>query len=341
MKRKFILYITLIGLIGLLSNCEKDGSKVVMLTDPIAPTLTTIPDLTLERTHGTDTLVFMGTPVNPGFDASASYTLEACATGNNFVDPLTILTSVQVDKLKITVSDLNGLLLKKFPADAVSSVDFRIKSVLVVDAGTGAVGTSSNPLIYTSATKTAEVSLYGLPRLDLINSGITQKIESALGDGSYKGYVKLDQAMPFTLLDPDTETVYGAAGASLQVNGAGIQPTASGWHILNVNTVALTYSMEAYMIGLVGSATPNGWDSPDQKMDYNAETGIWSITLDLIVGEIKFRKNDGWAWNLGGTPDNLVHNGDNLPITADGNYTITLNIISDAGELGTCTIVKN
>ena len=91
-------------------------------------------------------------------------------------------------------------------------------------------------------------------------------------------------------------------------------------------------------IGLIGSATPNGWDTPDQKMDYDSKTGTWSITVDLIDGDIKFRKNDGWAWNLGGTHDNLTQGGDNLSVSA-GNYTITLTIINDA--TGTCTIVKN
>lgn len=340
MKRKFILYITLIGLIGLLSNCEKDGSTVVMSVDPIAPKLTTIPDLTLERNNGTDILIFAGVPVNPGFQASASYYLEACATGNNFADVVTILTTVHVERLEISVSDLNGVLLKKFPADAVSSVDFRLRSLLVVDAGTGAVGTSADPLEYVSEIKTVQVTLYGLPRLDLLNSGMEQKVESALGDGKYSGYVKLDPNMPYTLKDPDADVTYGGSGGTLSVSGPAIIPGVSGWFNLSVNTLALTYAADPYMIGLIGSATPNGWDS-DQKMDYDAASGTWHITIDLIVGEIKFRKNDGWAWNLGGTPDNLVHDGANLPISSAGSYTITLNILNDVGELATCTIVKN
>jgi hypothetical protein len=338
MKRKLILSIALIGLISILSNCKKDGDKVTMLANPVAPSLSTVPDLTLTRNNGTNMLVFTGTPVKPGFEASANYFLEACASGNNFVESTTILTAVNLDKLEITVSDLNGMLLKKFPADAVSSIDFRIRAVLVVDAGTGALGTSSNPLEYSSEIKTAEVTLYGLPRLNLIDSGIDQKIESALGDGSYFGFVKLDPANPFTLLDPDANIVYGASGSNLVVDGAGIVPAAAGWHKLNANTNDLTYSLTPYMIGLIGSATPNGWDTPDQKMDYDSQTGTWYITIDLIDGEIKFRKDDGWSWNLGGTPDNLVQGGANLPVTA-GNYTITLTIINDA--TGTCTIVKN
>ena len=54
------------------------------------------------------------------------------------------------------------------------------------------------------------MTLYGLPRLDLVGSGITQKVESALGDGKYLGYVNLDATMPFTLYDPDGDISYGA-----------------------------------------------------------------------------------------------------------------------------------
>ena len=249
--------------------------------------------------------------------------------------------------MKISVSDLNGILLKKFPADATTSVDFRLRAVLVVDAGTGAPGTGTNTFSYISAVKNASVTLYGLPRLDLVGSGMDQKVESALGDGKYTGLVKLNTANPFTLLDPDAGTSYGADGAALAVDGDAIDPPADGWHRLNVDVNDLTYDISAYMIGLVGSATPNGWDTPDQKMDYNAATGTWSITLDLVDGEIKFRLNDAWAWNLGyrpgGTdPTDLFHNGDNIAVTA-GNYTITLTITQPNGpdEAGSCTVVKN
>ncbi|MDO8929361.1 MAG: SusE domain-containing protein [Bacteroidota bacterium] len=337
MKNLFI-YFTFIGLIGLLFSCEKDETRVVMLTNPIAPTITTLPDLTLKRAKGNDTLVFVGTAVDPGFQASATYFLEACAKGNNFKDAVVILSSVKPTAFKITVSDLNGIFLKKFPADQVSSVDLRIRSVLVVDAGTGALGTSTKPFEYISEIKNANVTVYGLPRLDLVGSGVAQKIESALGDGKYTGIVKLDKTKPFTLKDPDSNIVYGTTDGKLAVNGTDIIPTDNGWVKLTADTKALTYSMDAYMIGLVGSATPNGWGSPDQKMDYDANTGTWNITIDLVAGEFKFRLNDGWAWNLGGTPDNLTQGGANIAVSA-GNYTITLTIIKDT--TGTFKIVKN
>jgi hypothetical protein len=343
---KNTILILLIGLTGLFISCEKDGEQVFMLDNPIAPEIVTMPDLTLKRTSGTQILEFVGTPVDPGFQASANYTLEASAAGTNFANPITIISAIQDTSLKISTSDLNGILLKSFPADEVSSIDFRLRSILVVDAGTTAPGTGNNPFQYTSAIKNAKVTLYGLPKLDLINSGIDQKIESSLGDGKYFGYVKLDITKPFTLKDPDANIVYGANGAALAVNGNPIVPADNGWFSLEANTKALTYKMDPYMIGLVGSSTRNGWDAPDQKMDYNAKTGKWAITTDLIVGFIKFRRNDGWGWELGpdksGSLNNLIKGGvgNDIPVNTAGNYTITLTINAD-GVTGSCTIVKN
>lgn len=347
MKKNILIFMTFIGLTALFTSCEKDGEIITMLSNPVAPTLTTVPDLTLERTNGMEVLEFVGTPVDPGFQASATYYIDAAAAGTSFADPVTIWSGNQCKSMKITVSDLNGILIKKFPADASTPLDLRLRAVLVVDAGTGAPGTGTNPFSYISVSKGATVALYGLPRLNLVNSGMDQKIESALGDGKYTGLVKLDPTKPFTLTDPDAGTSYGGAAGTLSVNGAAIVPEITGWGRLTVDVTAQTFEISEYRIGLVGSATPNAWDSPDQPMEYNPATGTWSITLNLVDGEIKFRLNNAWAWNLGyrpgGTdPADLFHNGDNLAVTA-GNYTITLTITQPNGpdEAGSCTIVKN
>ncbi len=338
MNKKLIILLSFISLIGILSSCEKDGTDAVMVANPQAPEITTIPDLTLERVKGTDTLTFEASEVNPGFTTSATYFLEACATGNDFANAVQIYSGIKDDQIKITVGDLNQLLLKILPEDQTTSTDFRIRAILTIDAGTGSPGTGTNPFEYTSDVKTINVTVFGLLRLDLIGSGSTQKIVSPLGDGNYESYVKLDPAKAFTLSDPDNNISYGGSGGTLAIGGAKITVGAAGWYDLKADTKNLTYSVDPYMIGLVGSATPNGWNTPDQKMDYDAASGTWSITLDLIDGDIKFRKNDGWAWNLGGTTDKLTQGGDNITVSA-GNYTITLTIINDA--TGTFTIVKN
>lgn len=320
--KKLIFYITILGL--LLNSCKKDETKVVILANPTPPTLVSLPDLTLQRAHGLDTLVFVGTAVDPGFKASATYFLEACASGNNFKDSLQVLSSNQDASLKITVSALNGILLQKFTADVASAVDFRIRSVLSIDAGTGAV-----PKIYASDPVSANVTIFGLPRLDLINSGITQKVESTLGDGKYIGYVKLDATKSFTLKDPDANITYGSNGTALAVNGAAFSVAANGWYQVKADTKAFTFTILPYNIGLIGDF--NNWSAPDSKMAYDAKTGSWFVTVTLTAGGVKFRMNDAWdqGINLGiGTGyslDNLQNGSSsaNIPVTP-GNYTVRL-----------------
>ena len=57
---------------------------------------------------------------------------------------------------------------------------------------------------------------------------------------------------------------------------------------LNKSIIAMT----PFRFGIVGSATPNGWATPDTKMTLNNTTGIWEATLALTSGEMKFRAND-------------------------------------------------
>ncbi|MCU4157415.1 SusE domain-containing protein [Carboxylicivirga sp. A043] len=342
MNRAIIYF--LIGLFAFVVGCEKEGDKVVMLDSPTAPELVSMPDLNLTRDNSGNSLTFAGNPVDPGFVASATYYLEACEAGNDFQDLALIYSGSQINEVTMTVSELNQALLTILDEDKTTSVDFRVRSILTVDAGTGAPGTGSNPFEYTSQIVNEDVTVFGFLRLDLIGSGVDQKITSPLSDGIYRSYVKLDPALPFTLSDPETGKVYGGSGGTLVENGTGITPPGTGYHELIVNLNNDTYEINEYQIGLVGSATPNGWDTPDQKMEYDLKSDTWSITVDLVVGEFKFRKNDGWAWNLGQTEaldENLEHDGSNVPVSEAGNYTIVLDIISDADEIATFTITKN
>jgi starch-binding outer membrane protein SusE/F len=159
MIKNLVKYITVIGLASILFSCEKDEIKVMILDNPIPPAIVTMPDLNLQQSKAADSLVFVCTPVDPGFQASAKYSLEACATGNNFARTTTILTKDHVEALKITVGDLDKILVKKYKAGQVS-IDFRIRAFLVVDSGTGALGTSTNPMVYASDTKTVTATLY-------------------------------------------------------------------------------------------------------------------------------------------------------------------------------------
>jgi starch-binding outer membrane protein SusE/F len=77
--------------------------------------------------------------------------------------------------------------------------------------------------------------------------------------------------------------------------------------------------------GIIGSATPTGWDS-DTNMNYDLATKTYNITMSMIPGAYKFRLDDGWGTNYGsssGTGGALVLNGSDIPIAVAGNYKIT------------------
>jgi len=58
------------------------------------------------------------------------------------------------------------------------------------------------------------------------------------------------------------------------------------------------------------------------------ETGAstYALYADLKAGEIKFRFNEDWGNNYGGSNGNLVSGGDNIKIASAGIYYITMNL---------------
>ena len=58
MKKKILSYLTFVGLALLVFACEKDETRVVMMENPTAPTIVSMPNLTLERANGNNVLVF-------------------------------------------------------------------------------------------------------------------------------------------------------------------------------------------------------------------------------------------------------------------------------------------
>jgi len=165
-------------------------------------------------------------------------------------------------------------------------------------------------------------------------------------DGFYAGYVYIDAATDLKLTNkPDwNNKIFGDSGngtsGTLASPGNNISLPAAGYYLFTVDTNSSTWSAIATDWGLIGSATPDGWNS-DQNMTYDPTSDTWSITLDLVQGEIKFRANDAWDLNYGDTGlDGVVdQNGDNIPIAAAGNYTITLNLSDDSNY--TYTITQN
>jgi hypothetical protein len=150
---------------------------------------------------------------------------------------------------------------------------------------------------------------------------------------------------------PDWDHInYGdAGGGKLSTDGlaAGLKVDAPGVYKLNADITNLTYSATLInTIGIIGTATPHGWDS-STAMTYDVASNKWSIKLALVPGALKFRDNDSWDINYGPTDANalsgkLIFNDPGaVTINDAGTYTITLDMSQSSSKGYAYTIVKN
>jgi hypothetical protein len=85
-------------------------------------------------------------------------------------------------------------------------------------------------------------------------------------------------------------------------------------------------------IGIIGSATPGGWDADTDLIKNPSNPFLWSKTITLTDAEAKFRADDAWDVNWGSTtfPGGIgLANGANIPVKG-GTYFVTFN--SGTGE---------
>lgn len=146
----------------------------------------------------------------------------------------------------------------------------------------------------------------------------------------YYGYAHLSGGFKFTTADnwDGVNLGLGAEEGELSTSGeAGnlsVEKNALYW--CHVNLSDLVYDLkEIETIGLIGSATPGGWDA-STALTPSDDFLSWSATIAFTEGEYKFRANDGWDINLGGSLDDLKQDGDNISISEAGNYLVTLDL---------------
>ncbi|MFH0760075.1 MAG: SusE domain-containing protein [Bacteroidota bacterium] len=331
MKR--LAYIALAGIL-IMASCNKAELGPVILDNPIAPTLTAPANgeaIVLTEATAKDTVTFAWTTADYGFAAGVTYTVQYDKAGNDFQTPVTLGLTTN-DTLKVSVEDLNNRMIALEIADGVlTNIEFRVKSYLsdlVTDLYSPALTVGVNPYLVLVVYPQLQVP-GAYQGWDPANN--TTVIFSLKSDNKYEGYIYFPEAgnnFKYTV-GPSWGENYGDDGAdgTLEPNGANLVATDAGMYKLNVDLNNKTHTFALTNWGLIGSATPGGWDT-DTNMDYNADTRLLTITIDLVVGDIKFRANDAWTLNYGdnGANGTCELDGANIAITDAGNYTITLDL---------------
>ena len=207
-----------------------------------------------------------------------------------------------------------------------------VQTPVIPGAGTWVVTLDMNNLTYSVGKPVLYVAgdCNGWKQIDYVagNDGV-----------KFTGYMYLNQGgFKFCTQQDWNGTNYGE-GFSTEGNAGNIVMTEQpGYYKVDVDLSTKTYTLTPITtIGIIGSATAGDW-AADQDMTYNQTERCWEIKdVTLKAGKMKFRANDGWDINWGGTTDNLTQNGSDIEVDA-GTYDIKLYAWADG--FAKCEMIK-
>jgi hypothetical protein len=349
MKKIFII---LIGLtFAVLSACKKDKLATVS-SNTTAPVLTSPTDGTAIAITTADTaqvLKITWTAPNYGVSAVVSYFVQADSVGNNFSKNVNLGNLTSATSLSLSYGTFNSKLLSglNLAPNATATIELRVGSAIY-----------GKDTVYSKAVKlsvtTLQLNQLWLPgSYENYSPATAPTIPGSITNpNAYEGYVYFSASgnFKFTSAPDYGHIIYGDGGNGTLTtagNPADIVFPSAGVYKLNADIQKLTYS--AVLInsfGVIGTATPQAWNA-STPMTYNTTTGLWTVTVALVPGALKFRANDAWDINYGPADTNaltgtLIFNDPGaITITDAGNYTVTLDMTQSKSKTYTYTVVKN
>ena len=149
-------------------------------------------------------------------------------------------------------------------------------------------------------------------------------------NGQAEGYVYLttDGIKLVTDHSWDDAHTFGDDGSGNLTNpGNNITVSENGYYLIKANLNDMTYSLTKTVWGVIGSASPKGWDD-ETPMTYSPEAMKWQGVVHLTADEIKFRANHDWGYNYGSdnADGTLQAGGSNIPVDVESDYAIILDL---------------
>ncbi|MBB6500301.1 SusE domain-containing protein [Pedobacter cryoconitis] len=335
MKSLYIKTMTYSLFLLLFMSCKKDETKVVA-GNGTAPVLTaTQSTLVLDSTKKTQNAVtFNWTASSFGYSAGVSYAIQIDLAGNSFKAPKEIAVNTALTQA-YTVSDLNDLVNQMGLTVGVAG-KLEVRAVATISSTYAPAYSNVVPI-----TVTPYQIVINYPSLYVPGSyqaapnwtpATAAKISSVAGNQVYEGYVNFPDGstdFKFTSTPDWAGIIYGtsAAGTLSAGSGGNLHVDGAGYYLIKADTKALTYSLTKTVWSIIGDAT-GSW-STDTPMTYDVTNKVWTVTMPLSVGALKFRANGAYDINFGdNTPANgkPVYGGANIPVTVAGNYKIVLNL---------------
>ena len=325
-KILILLAVTLIA-----GSCSEDDQIVLNPNASTTSSLSTS-DVVLEKDNaGMDVLTVTWTEPDFGYAAAANYKVYFDLAGGDFSNAESANGGTSFSKT-FKNEELNKILLNlELEPGQATQIEVMVKAILNDRTGY-AINSNVNDLTATAYADVLDLStpwgIVGSAYNDWGGAGPDAPFYKTSEAGVYVAYVTLLDGEWKIRKDNAWDVNYGDDGAdgTLDPGGANIVATA-GTYKVTFNENALTYTVEKYTWGLVGSATTNGWDGPDMPMMYDSFSDTWKAVVTLADGEIKFRFNNDWGTNYGddGADGTLDPGGANIAVSK-GNYLVTMDL---------------
>lgn len=275
-----------------------------------------------------------------GTPTEITYTIEIDKTGDEFDTPH-VVTSTTNTFVTINSEELNGAALAVgLTPFSQEGIDIRIKATI----GTGTNESYSNTIVYLITSYSTDLPKLAVPGnhqgwSDANNFESAPRIAaSAFGLTDYEGYMWLDGEFKFLGPNGSGNFAWGNtdwgdngdfSGTLAETNESNCTAVA-GFYRVRANTGTLTYTTTAVSWGIIGAATPTGWDS-DTDLTYNPTTKKLEIaSIALVPGAFKFRGNNAWSngFDLGTVnADGFLVDGGDLTFSGPaGNYKVILDL---------------
>jgi hypothetical protein len=349
MTKQSILWFLALVLLSFTACEEETFGPVLVPGDApalMAPAVTSF--VIVEGTEAENFTTFSWSAADFGVSTQVSYVLEADLAENNFSDLRRLVAGLTATEAAVTNGTINSFLISRGVAGGVpQDLMFRVKAFVGIE-GDGNV-LYSDPVILNVTPFEAEMvfaQLWVPGSYQGWDPPTAPGVFSLPDNGIYEGFVYFGEdnsPFKFTLAPNWDNGDFGDTDADGSLDAGGtdiVLPGTAGMYRLNANVNDLTYAITPTNWGLIGSATPTGWDS-DTDLVYDPATGLLSVTVDLIGGEkFKFRANDEWSIDFGDNgQDGIVeYGGADIELAESGNYTIVLDL---TGAIYQYTITQN
>lgn len=286
-------------------------------------------------------------------DNSVISQLEIALAGTAFKDAVPLGSTTSQSFVSLSYADLNSALLQLGVTDAKpTEVEVRLKSGIKNTDGR-LIESSYSDAVKLTVTPYLEILRYEYTDWYLIGNAVVGNWDNKAdnhslvpllksdkeGEYTFTGYIESGNDKGFKIIKTkgNWDVNYGGNDGTLKAGGDNFSVSASGYYKVTINLNQETYTitkvaeptMEYETVGIIGSATEKEWNESTPMKKSSFDPHLWILeNVTLKEGKFKFRANNSWDVNWGGTTEffgTATKGGNDIKNAIEAKYHIYFN----------------